>query len=208
MVAARVEQVSCGFLGCPYRINPLKGSAETPEVFVASTGAFDCVTYVETVLARAFGRNSRDFREYLRRLRYRAGQVSWISRNHYMINWIRNNTREGFVRPVSLSSAEVLKERMLDMLPGLPAQRQRFKCLPKRLLPTAAKKIQSGDLIFFASTRPHLDVFHCGIVVWKGGGLLLRHASRSRGGVVEQELSDFLKENRMAGVIIVRPLEQ
>ena len=125
-----------------------------------------------------------------------------------MTNWIRNNAREGFVRSVSLSPAEVLKERTLDMLPGLPAQRQRFKCLPKRLLPLIGKKIQSGDLIFFASTRPHLDVFHCGIVIKKGEHLLLRHASRSQGSVVEQKLSDFLKENRMAGVIIVRPLEQ
>jgi len=28
---------------------------------------------------------------------------------------------------------------------------------------------------------------------------------RSQGGVVEQELSEFLKANRMAGVIVVRP---
>jgi len=33
----------------------------------------------------------------------------------------------------------------------------------------------------------------------------MRHASRSQGMVVEQELSEFLKANRMAGVIVVRP---
>jgi hypothetical protein len=33
----------------------------------------------------------------------------------------------------------------------------------------------------------------------------MRHASRSQGSVVEQELSEFLKANRMAGVIVVRP---
>ncbi len=33
----------------------------------------------------------------------------------------------------------------------------------------------------------------------------MRHASRSRGFVVEQELSEFLKANRMAGVIVARP---
>ena len=36
----------------------------------------------------------------------------------------------------------------------------------------------------------------------------MRHASRSQGGVVEQELSSFLKANRMAGVILARPVEQ
>jgi hypothetical protein len=33
----------------------------------------------------------------------------------------------------------------------------------------------------------------------------MRHASRSQGLVVEQELREFLKANRMAGVIVVRP---
>jgi hypothetical protein len=50
-------------------------------------------------------------------------------------------------------------------------------------------------------------VFHCGIVVNNGYGVMMRHASRSRGGVVEQPLSEFLKQNRMAGVIVVRPVE-
>jgi hypothetical protein len=62
-----------------------------------------------------------------------------------------------------------------------------------------------GDLIFFASTRKQHDVFHCGIIVRDGDRVLMRHASRSRGGVVEQDLEEFLKANRMAGVIVVRP---
>jgi hypothetical protein len=55
------------------------------------------------------------------------------------------------------------------------------------------------------STRKNLDVFHAGIIVRDGKNILLRHASRSRRMVVEQELSEFLKANRMAGVIVVRP---
>ena len=35
--------------------------------------------------------------------------------------------------------------------------------------------------------------------------VLMRHASRSQGLVVEQELSDFLNADRMTGVIVVRP---
>jgi Protein of unknown function (DUF1460) len=55
--------------------------------------------------------------------------------------------------------------------------------------------------------RKHLDVFHCGVIVRDGKKILLRHASRRAGGVVEQDLNDFLKVNRMAGVIIARPKE-
>src|SRR5688572_28433887 len=122
-LATRVERISGAFLGRPYRINPLIGSAETREVFVSSVDAFDCVTYVETVLSRAYARNNREFRRTLKQLRYRSGYVSWIGRNHYMTNWIRNNIREGFVRSVRLPFA-VVKERVLTVLPGLPAQIQ------------------------------------------------------------------------------------
>jgi hypothetical protein len=67
--------------------------------------------------------------------------------------------------------------------------------------------METGDLIFFASTRKHLDVFHCGILVRDARRILVRHASRSRGGVVEQDLNDFLKGNRMSGIITARPKE-
>ena len=38
-----------------------------------------------------------------------------------------------------------------------------------------------------------------------GKKVSMRHASRSQGVVVEQELSEFLEANRMAGVMVVRP---
>ena len=57
------------------------------------------------------------------------------------------------------------------------------------------------------STRKNLDVFHAGIIVRDGNSVLMRHASRSQGAVVEQELSEFLKANRLAGVIVARPRE-
>lgn len=210
-VAARVDSISRQFLGRPYVTNPLIGSVDTPEVFTAGIdgirGGFDCVTFVETVVARAYARNSKDYASFLRRIRYESGRVDWKRRNHYMTNWIRNNARAGLVRPVHFGAASIAKQRQLDMVPGLPPQNQRFSCLPKRRLGKVGSSIQSGDLIFFASTRPHLDIFHCGIVIRDGNRLMLRHASRSQGGVVEQELSTFLKANRMAGVILVRPVE-
>jgi hypothetical protein len=72
-------------------------------------------------------------------------------------------------------------------------------------VPQGAERLRNGDVISFVSTHKHLDVFHAGIIVRDGKRILLRHASRSQGGVVEQELSEFLKANRMAGVIVVRP---
>ena len=203
---SRIDFLSRHFLGHSYKPNPLIGSAGTAEVFTASLDGFDCVTYIETILALARASNVDDFTKWLRKIRYERGRIQWERRNHYMMLWIRNNLREGIIRPVSMPAVPILRmERVLNVVPGLDPQRTRLKCVPKRSVPRLEPHLQSGDLIFFVSTRKHLDVFHAGIIARDGKRVLMRHASRSRGFVVEQELSEFLKANRMAGVIVVRP---
>jgi hypothetical protein len=205
-VGNRIDVLSRHLVGRPYRPNPLIGSIDTPEVFTASLDGFDCVTYLETILALARAASVDDFIEWLRKIRYERGRIQWERRNHYMTLWIRNNVREGIVRPLSLRAVPMVgRERVLNVVPGLSAQRTCVKCVPKRTLPRLGMSLQSGDLIFFASARKNLDVFHAGIIVRDGESMRMRHASRSRGSVVEQDLSEFLLANRMAGVIVVRP---
>jgi hypothetical protein len=202
---ARIEAVSRQFLGLPYS-STLIGSAQQPEVFVASLDRFDCVTYIETVVALARASNAAQFAEFLRHLRYDHGRVAWEKRNHYMTHWIRNNTHNGTVRQIGAHVPNREKTRVLNVVPGLPASSVRFECIPKQAIKRLAPELQTGDLIFFASTRKHLDVFHCGLLIRDGEHLRMRHASRSRKSVVEQELDEFLKNNRMAGVMVVRPI--
>ena len=205
-IPSRVETFSGAFLGRPYQPFPLIGSAETPEVFAASLEGFDCVTYLETVLALAQATTVDSFITRLRKIRYEQGRIEWKRRNHYMTGWIRNNLREGLIRRIPTSRLPVVShERFLDVVPGLPARRATIRSVPKDALPRLAGCLETGDLIFFASTRKNLDFFHAGIIVLDGDRLLMRHASRSQGGVVEQQLSNFLKANRMAGVVVVRP---
>jgi hypothetical protein len=202
----RIDALSRHFLGRSYKPNPLIGSADTAEVFTASFDGFDCVTYIETIVALARASNVDDFTEWLRKIRYEHGRIQWKRRNHYMTLWIRNNVRKGILRPVSIPAVPILgRERVLNVVPGLAAQRTRVKCVPKSAVPRLESHLQSGDLMFFVSTRKNLDVFHAGIIVRDGKRILMRHASRSQGFVVEQELSEFLKANRMAGVIVARP---
>ncbi len=206
-VASRIEALSRHFLGRAYQPDPLIGSAHKAEVFTASLAGFDCVTYIEAVLALALASNVDDFVEWLRTIRYEHGAIQWKRRNHYMTLWIRNNVREGIVMPVSMPAVPTIsKERVLNVIPGLDPQRTRMKIVPKRAAPRLERYLQTGDLIFFASTRKNLDVFHAGIIVRDSKRVLMRHASRSQGGAVEQPLSEFLKANRMAGVIVARPL--
>ena len=204
---SRIDFLSRHFLGRSYKVT-LIGSAGAPEVFTASLDGFDCVTYVETVLALSRSSGAGEFIDSLRKIRYEQGRVEWKRRNHYMTGWIRNNTRMGAVRRLSTGIRPVVKERILDFVSGLPPIRTRFACVPKSDIRRLRARLETGDLIFFASTRKHLDIFHCGILVRDSDRLKMRHASRSRNGVVEQDLDDFLKANRMAGVIVVRPTKE
>src|SRR6266404_4682283 len=106
--ASRIDVLSHHFLGLPYQPNPLIGSADTAEVFTASFEGFDCVTYIETVVALARASNVDDFTEWLRKIRYERGRIQWDRRNHYMTGWIRNNVREGIVKPVSMPAVPTL----------------------------------------------------------------------------------------------------
>jgi len=205
---SRIDILSRHFVGHPYRPNPLIGSADTAEVFTVALDGFDCVTYIETILALARASNVDEFIEWLRKIRYEQGCIQWEWRNHYMTLWIRNNIREGIVKSISIPAVPIVsRERVLNVVPGLAAQQTRVECVPKLAVPRLATYLHSGDLIFFVSTRKNLDVFHTGIIMRDGNSILMRHASRSQGFVVEQELSKFLKANRMAGIIVVRPQE-
>src|SRR5689334_11623813 len=99
-ISGRIDALSRQFLGTPYRSNPLIGSATEPEVFIASLDGFDCVTYVESVLALARASTVESFAESLRKIRYDSGLIRWSRRNHYTTAWIRNNVRQGIITPV------------------------------------------------------------------------------------------------------------
>lgn len=206
-VAARIEAISALLVGAPYEANGLVGSAEMPEVFVAPLDRFDCVTYVESVYALARAEDPDGFVEELRKIRYEGGAVEWSRRNHYMTDWLRRNGKAGVVWPVAAEGLGARKEKLLSVVPGLPAKKVSLYPVPKSKLRAYAPRLRNGDLLLFVSTKKALDVFHCGLLVLSGGVLRLRHASRSAGRVVEQDLSAFLRANAMAGLLASRPQE-
>src|SRR5262249_20313307 len=130
--SSRIEALSRRFLGKPYLVNPLIGSAERPEVFVASLDGFDCVTYVETIFALARASCPDEFSQWLRRIRYKNAQAEWKHRNHYMTQWIRNNAQSGLLRRLSPRDVHMTtKQRVLNIIPKLPPVNARFACVPK-----------------------------------------------------------------------------
>lgn len=99
------------FLGAPY--TPRTLDADLTERLVVNVRAFDCTTYIETVLALALAHHHRlttgnapsfeaAFRNYLTLLRYRAGRIDgYASRLHYFSDWLRDNERKGLLADVT-----------------------------------------------------------------------------------------------------------
>ena len=202
---ARVERVSRYFVGRQYAANPLGGGPEIDESFRVSFGEFDCVTYVEIVLALACSNTPGGFYRELRALRYKGGKVDWFTRNHFMTGWLRSNVARGVVTSLTRGSDTHSKTRTLEGVAGLPSHVTTFRFFPKRRFSRVRPHIRTGDLMIFVSTKTHLDVFHMGILIRANEQILLRHATRSRGKVIEQDVVAFIRSNRMPGFILARP---
>ena len=200
----RIERISKALLGRPYLENPLGGGPGETETLGLSLAGFDCVTYLETVLGLAIAKSPSDFIPTLRRLRYQNGRVDWTSRNHYMTKWARNNSR--LLINLTRGVDSVKKSRALGVVSGIRPVNVTFSVFPKSAFGRVGKRIQTGDVILFAATKKRLDVFHTGLLLRRDGEILMRHASRKAGSVIEQPLSRFLSEHRMSGFILLRPI--
>ena len=203
---SRLDEISARFLGLPYAEGLLGGGLEVPEVFRVSLEAFDCVTYMETVLALASSAELSEFVDKIRRIRYERGKIDWFNRNHYMVDWAKNNEQSGFIANMTFGPETLEKSCTLALIAGRPERTTTFRYFPTLSLPKLGELIETGDLIFFVSTMRALDVFHTGLLVKRGSQILMRHATRSAGSVVEQALTEFVSDNEMAGFILLRPL--
>jgi len=97
-----IQTVSAQFIGTSYR-EGLLDQGESEKLFVSLT-EFDCVLFVETVLA--FSRNLlavspsyENFVQNIQEVRYADGKLDgYCSRLHYFSEWIRDNQKRGIVR--------------------------------------------------------------------------------------------------------------
>jgi hypothetical protein len=200
-------------VGRPYVEKPLGGGPGLAEKLTIDLGRFDCVTFVESVLALARSHNPLNFAEELRLLRYRHGRVGWRSRRHYFSDWLADNERAGRVRDQSRGPGARTVEVELAILPSFAPRRRRLVLIPRAAMRRALARFTEGSIIAFGSLRRGLDFFHVGLLLhdppWPLGlrRLYLCHAARSRGAVVLEPLEDFLKRNRMRGMALAAPCD-
>lgn len=221
------------FVGAPYT----PGLLEVPpdEQLVVNLREFDCVTFVEQMLAMARTAYAdqptyAEFTDQLRMIRYRDGQINgYPSRLHYFSEWIANNDAKGVVENVTqgLGGREDAEQisfmtthtdayRQLEdtaVLTRIRQMEQRLSDVPRYFIPEAeiaevAEQIQTGDVIAATSTREGLDIAHTGLALWVDGRLHLMHAPLV-GSVVEiSEVSlaeRILDIDAQDGIMVARP---
>lgn len=105
-ISARLHYISQYFLGKPYLLGALGEGAQGhyDQYPKYRTDAFDCETYVDTVLALALAQNSKGFEQCIDKIRYRDGQPVFTARNHFTeLDWNINNQKQGLVKDITLS---------------------------------------------------------------------------------------------------------
>jgi hypothetical protein len=202
----RLKIISARLLGFPYITQPLAGSPSAPEQLVARLDGFDCVTYLETVLALAGARNVDEYLTRLREIRYEQGEVAWDKRLHYMTDWLTVNVERSFLADLTQGAGLVERRVALSYLKGITPHEAQLRYFPKQELAAVKPWLADGDLIFFVSQRRSLDIYHVGMLFRLGDRIVMRHATRNRGRVAEHELGGFVKLSHTAGFLIARPL--
>ena len=220
------------FINKPYKEGTLEG--QDKEELITNVSAFNCTTFVETVLAlarcAASGKISRDaFCKNLRLIRYRQGKIySYSSRLHYFTDWLRDNEKKGILTDISCHLGGNHQRKKINFMtthkklyPALENKtqlarmlmveknlsRRFFYVIGRNKVNSQKEKIRNGDVIAFAANQEGLDVAHVGFAIRQGKSLHLLHASSKYGGVVisKKTLVAYLKSNKkFTGIIIAR----
>jgi hypothetical protein len=214
------------------------GSPPRTEPLIVSLTRFDCVTLVESCLAVArvaaadTAPSWERFKREVERMRYRGGnRRGYTSRLHYFSEWITDSESRHLVRNLGQELGGIADTRPLRFMtehrgsyPALTDENiyseigemeRRLEGHPRWMIPThcipdVAERIETGDILAFATAISGLDVSHAAFA-YRDLDKILRvlHAPLS-GGVVEitrRTLPEYVAAIRSAtGILIARPL--
>ena len=213
------------------------GDPTKREPLTLSLTEFDCVSLVEACLgvARAADDSAapswHTFAREVERMRYRSGKRgSYATRLHYFSEWITDGARRGLVRELGQELGGVRDSRPLrfmtqhrasypalandDVFREIGEMERRLDgtarwMIPTMRIPEVSDRIQTGDVLAFATSIPGLDVTHAAFAYRDASGILrVLHAPLS-GGAVEiarLPLQDYVAAiKRSTGILIARP---
>ncbi len=230
----RIGAISELFLERPYQDGCAgEGSGFDPDP-PARYDVFDCVTFIEEVLALALAPDPAWVGWYRTALRFHGGVPTYQARNHFFVmQWIQHNLQEGFLRDVTselgepvwiereITAATYDAWRRRDRFPladeDLPQGTMRLPVLGLEQARAVVDRIPLGALI--VTVRIPLE--HIPIVVTHVGFTVpadeptMRHATRMGDGRVRDDSLAWYIEHLesytnwpVAGISVLVPQEQ
>ena len=223
----------------PYVARTLEGGE--CERLVVNLRQLDCTTYVENVIALYLciknGETTfRDFCNYLRKIRYENGIVTYPTRLHYFSYWIEQNEPNDIVREIVPQDSSVTENSEYDIY-YMSSNPEKYPALKKdtslideiakmekyfdgktyKYIPKAKLKnpeslqayIKDGDIIAIVTNKKGLDISHIGFAAWHKGNLHLLNASSIHKKVVEEPMSLYkymMRHPSQTGIRIIRVL--
>jgi hypothetical protein len=214
------------------------GGDPAAEPLEVSLTMFDCVTLVESCLALARlaateGEPTWEgFGKEIERMRYRGGvRTDYASRLHYFSEWISDGATRGLVRDLGAELGGETDRRPLRFMSAHGnryaavshyAEWEKVRAMERSLdgstrlvvlkehIPEVQDRIETGDVLGFATSISELDVTHAAFAYRTGDGVLrVLHAPLS-GGVVEitrTTLPEYVANIGMStGILVARPL--
>ena len=227
-----IVEIARLFIHTPYEAQTLECRGK--ERLIVNWSAFDCTTFLETVLSLARCIRTKKishyyFRKNLKLIRYRQGKINgYSSRLHYFTDWLRDNEKKKILKDASLQFHAAVQRKKINYMtinrasyPALKNEfefrkmlaieknisRKIFHIISKNKVSQQKTNIRNGDIIAFTTKDEGLDVAHVGFALWQGKNLHLLHASKKEGTVVisTKTLTAYLRSNRIfTGIIVAR----
>lgn len=215
---ARIQDLSAAYLGVPYALDCLGEAAGPDSDPLFTRKAADCQTLVEQVMAEALAPHVGGLDEAIRITRY-GGPPLLERRYHFCApDWL---TAPWPVRDITSRVAAgktVAVTRKIDLArllsgrggdPSLAPYRDRrvtYAAIPRSRAAGVIPKIPDGSIILFVSSSPLVVAGHMGFFFRRGGGTL-RHASQTKGKVIDQTLSSYLSKmpSHFTGIMVLQP---
>lgn len=230
-----MQAIGDQLLGSTYQANLLEQPGK--EKLVVSLTRFDCVLFVETVLALARGvalqnYSYQTFTHNLENQRYRDGKLDgYCSRLHYFSEWMTDNQKRGNVLDVATNLGGISFSKMLDFMskhrssyPQIANDDTAYRCvqrmeaninpstisyIPQPQIRKHYSLMQPGDIVAIVTDLPGLDVTHTGLVYRNADGTIgLIHAAPDVGVKVAPDLQAYVGTvEDSIGILVARPID-
>ena len=100
----KLQWFSKQFINKPYGSGPLGegDNGHYDQTPLYRTDRFDCLTYVETVMALNMAKDLHEFKRQIVNIRYQGDKPTYLQRNHFTsLNWNLNNIKKGYIKDIT-----------------------------------------------------------------------------------------------------------